>query len=221
MNFDTKDKVFKGSMDYLQNGYYENNPAVDKIIEVALKNEKTYILAIGAITNIALAIEKEPSIINKIEVIWLGGNELGYTDNMEYNFKQDIKAVKIVFDSKVKLTILPCKNVISKLKIDINTLKEKIGNKSELCNYLIDRFYNDGYHGIQEERVIWDISVIAYMINKDWFAVKEISCPIINEDSSYSLTDNSHKIKIVTDINREKIYNDLFRKLGDIDEINE
>ena len=140
---------------------------------------------------------------------------------MEYNFRQDIKAVKVVFDSKVKLTILPCKNVISKLKIDINTLKEKIGNKSELCNYLIDRFYNDGYHGIQEERVIWDISVIAYMINKDWFELKEISCPIINEDSSYSLTDNSHKIKIVTDINREEIYKDLFRKLGGKDEINE
>ena len=221
LNFDTKDKVFKGSMDYLQNGYYENNPAVDKIIEVALKNDKTYILAIGAITNIALAIKKEPSIIDKIEVIWLGGNELGYADNMEYNFRQDIKAVKVVFDSKVKLTILPCKNVISKLKIDINTLKEKIGNKSELCNYLIDRFYNDGYHGIQEERVIWDISVIAYMINKHWFEVKEISCPIINEDSSYSLTDNLHKIKIVTDINSEEIYEDLFRKLGDIYEINE
>ena len=221
MNFDTKDKVFVGSMDYLQNGYYENNPAVDKIIEVARKNEKTYILAIGAITNIALAIEKEPSIIDKIEVIWLGGNELGYTDNMEYNFRQDIKAVKVIFDSKVELTILPCKNVISELKTDINTLKEKIGNKSELCNYLIDRFYNDGYHGIQEERVIWDISVIAYMINKDWFEVEEISCPIINEDSSYNLTDTNHKIKIITDINREEIYKDLFRKLGDIYEINE
>ena len=221
LNFDIKDKVFKGSMDYLQNGYYENNPAVDKVIEVALKNKKTYILAIGAITNIALAIEKEPSIVDKIEVIWLGGNELGYANNMEYNFRQDIKAVKVVFDSKVKLTILPCKNVISKLKIDINTLKDKLGNKSELCNYLIDRFYNDGYHGIQEERVIWDISVIAYMINKDWFEVKEISCPVINEDSSYSLTDTNHKIKFVTDINRKEIYNDLFRKLGDIDEINE
>lgn len=221
LNFDIKDKVFKGSMDYLQNGYYENNSAVNKIIEIALKNHKTYILAIGAITNIALAIEKEPSIINKIEVIWLGGNELGYADNMEYNFRQDIKAVKVVFDSKVNLTILPCKNVISKLKIDINTLKEKLGNKSELCNYLIDRFYNDGYHGIQEERVIWDISVIAYMINKDWFKLKEISCPIINEDSSYNLTDTNHKIKIATDINREEIYKDLFRKLGDIDEINE
>lgn len=51
LNFETKNKVFKGSIDYIQNGYYENNDAVNKIIEIAKKNEKTYILAIGAITN--------------------------------------------------------------------------------------------------------------------------------------------------------------------------
>ena len=39
-------------MGYIQNGYDENNDAVNKIIEVALKNDKTYILGIGAITNI-------------------------------------------------------------------------------------------------------------------------------------------------------------------------
>ena len=66
--------MFKGSTDYICNGYNQNNDAVNKIIEVAGKNEKTYILAIGAITNVALAIKKSPEIINKIEVIWLGGN---------------------------------------------------------------------------------------------------------------------------------------------------
>ena len=220
LNFDTKNKVFKGAEDYICNGYEEDNDAVNKIIEVALKNKKTYIMAIGAITNVALAIKKEPKIIDKIEVIWLGGNELGYKNNLEYNFKQDIEAVKIVFNSKVHLTILPCKNVVSKLKIDINTLKKCLTNKSELCNYLIDRFYNDGYHGIQKERVIWDISVIAYMINSNWFKFKEVSCPNISDDTSYKSTKDRHKVKFITDINRNDIYNDLFEKLGDNNEIN-
>lgn len=135
LNFKTNNKVFKGSMDYIQNGYDETNDAVNKIIEIALKNNKTYILGIGAITNIALAIKKEPKIVNKIEIIWLGGNELGYKDNLEYNFRQDVEAVKIVFESEVKLTILPCKNIVSELRIDINTLKKYLKNKSELCNY--------------------------------------------------------------------------------------
>lgn len=219
LNFDATNKVFKGSMGYLQNGYTENNPAVNKIIEIALKNRKTYILAIGAITNVALAIKKEPKIINKIEIIWLGGNELGYKDNLEYNFRQDIQAVREVFESKVKLTILPCKNVVSDLQIDINTLKNNLENKSELCNYLIKRFYNDGYHGVQEKRVIWDIAVIAYMINKNWFETKEISCPNIREDSSYELNDNRHTINFTTKLDRDKIYNNLFKKLGGNDEI--
>ncbi len=214
LNFDTIDKVFKGSMDYIQNGYDENNDAVNKIIEVALKNDKTYILGIGAITNIALAIKKEPKIIDRIEIIWLGGNEIEYNDNLEYNFKQDIEAVKIVLDSKVKMTILPCRNVVSDLRIDIAELKSKLDNRKELNRYLIERFYNDGYHGIQETRVIWDISVIAYMINKNWFETEKISCPNIKEDSSYELTDNRHSITFVTKLDRDRIYEDLFRKLG-------
>ena len=214
LNFNT-DKVFKGSMGYLQNGYSEDNEAVNKIIEIALKNDKTYILGIGAITNVAIAIKKEPKIINKIEVIWLGGNEIGYKNNLEYNFKQDVEAVKVVFESKVKMTILPCKNVVSELRIDINTLKNNLGSKSELCNYLIERFYNDGYHGLQESRVIWDISAIAYMINKHWFKTKEVSCPNIREDTSYEITNNRHNITFVTKLDRDKIYEDLFMKLGD------
>ena len=213
LNFDTNNKVFKGSMDYIQNGYNENNDAVNKIIEIALKNNKTYILGIGAITNIALAIKKEPEIINKIEIVWLGGNELGYKDNIEYNFNQDIEAVKIVLESKVKMTILPCKNVVSELRIDINTLKKYLENKSDLSNYLIERFYNDEYHGIQTSRVIWDISVIAYIINKNWFETKVLSCPDINENTSYELTYNKHNITFVTKLHKDKIYNDLFKKL--------
>jgi len=216
LEFDTTNKVFKGAEDYICNGYNENNEAVNKIIENALKNDKTYIMAIGAITNVALAIKKEPKIIEKIEVIWLGGNELNYKDNLEYNFKQDIDAVKIVFESKVKLTILPCKDVISKLMIDINTLKNNLNNKSILCNYLIDRFYNDGYHGIQERRVIWDISVIAYMINKNWFNSQEISCPNIKDNTSYEITNDRHKITMIKDIDANKIYKDLFKKLGEV-----
>lgn len=214
LNFDSANKVFKGAKDYICNGYDETNDAVNKIIEVVLKNDKTYILGIGAITNIALAIKKEPKIIDRIEIIWLGGNEIEYKDNLEYNFKQDIEAVKIVFDSTVKMTILPCRNVVSDLRIDITELKSKLDNRKELNKYLIERFYNDGYHGIQETRVIWDISVIAYMINKNWFETEKISCPNIKEDSSYELTDNRHSITFVTKLDRDRIYEDLFKKLG-------
>lgn len=215
LNYDSTNKVFKGSTDYISNGYNENNDAINKIIEVALKNKKTYIMAIGALTNIALAIKNKPDIIEKIEIIWLGGNSFLGKDNMEFNFKQDVQAVKIVFESKIKLTVIPCKNVASNLRTSIYELNHYLKDKSNLCNYLIDRFYNDGYHGIQERRVIWDISVIAFLINKSWFETQNISCPLINEDTTYSFTQARHPITFVGYLDVDKIFTDLFIRLGE------
>ncbi len=214
LNFDYTNKVFKGSTDYLVNGYNEENDAVNRIIEIANKNAKTYILAIGAITNVAIAIKKEPKIVDKIEIVWIGGNSFLSKDNREFNFRQDVQAVRAVFESKVKLTIIPCKNVASNLRTSIYELEHYLKGKSKLCDYLCQRFYNDGVHGLQERRVIWDISVIAYMINKEWFEIKEVSCPNINDDTSYELTENNHSITIVNYLNVDKIYKDLFKKLG-------
>ena len=213
LNFDTRNKVFKGSNGYIENGNNETNEAVEKIIEIAKKNDKTYIMAIGAITNVALAIKKAPDIINKIEIIWLGGHSPICDNNKEFNFRQDVQAIKEIFESKVDLTIIPCKSVASNLKISIYELEHYLKGKSELCNYLCSRFYNDGIHGIQTRRVIWDISVIAYLINKDWFEEKKMDCPKINKDLSYSFNKNDRKIKFVTYLNSDKIYNDLFNKL--------
>lgn len=81
-----------------------------------------------------------------------------------------------------------------------------------MCN----RFYNDDIHGMQNRRVIWDISVIAYLINKNWFETDEINCPNINENTSYEINTNNHKITMVNYIDAKKVYNDLFKKLGEI-----
>ena len=124
---------------------------------------------------------------------------------------RSLKEIREIF---TELNIFEPEHSDDILRIDINTLKENIGNKSELCDYLIKRFYNDGYHGTQETRVIWDISVIAYMINKNWFETKEISSPNIKEDTSYEITQNKHNVTFVTKLNRDKIYEDLFNKLG-------
>ena len=58
-------------------------------------------MAIGAITNVALALKKEPTIIDKIEVIWLGGNELGYNDINEQNAAEVFEKIAEIQSRKV------------------------------------------------------------------------------------------------------------------------
>ncbi len=36
------------------------------------------------------------------------------------------------------------------------------------------------------------------------------------DDTSYELTKNNHKITVINYLNVDKIYNDLFRKLGEM-----
>ena len=208
-----KDRVYKGSIDYFEEEYNETNEAVEKIIEIARKNDKTYLLAIGAITNIALAIHKAPDIVNKIEIIWLGGHSPFCGNNDEFNFRQDVQAVKEVFSSSTKLTIIPAIGVASNLRISIYELEHYLKGKSALCDYLCARFYNDGQHGLQTRRPIWDISAVAYLINKDWFEDRVIDCPEIKKDLSYVFTKNDRKVNFVTYLDSDKIYKDLFNKL--------
>ena len=61
--------------------------------------------------------------------------------------------------------------------------------------------------------MIWDISVIAYLTNKEWFEEKEMDCPKINKDLSYTFNKNDRKIKFVTYLNTDEIYKDIFNKL--------
>lgn len=53
------------------------------------------------------------------------------------------------------------------------------------------------------------------MINKSWFTTQNISCPNIKDDTSYEFTTNERKITMVNYINVNKVYEDLFRKLGE------
>lgn len=209
------DRIFRGSTNYMLNGYSERNEAVDKIIDFALKNEKTYIMAIGAITNVALAIKYEPKIIDRIEIIWLGGHNFFYPNNLhEANFK-DVDAVKEIFSSDVKLTIIPCKGVASNLETTVYELEHKMDINNPLHKYLIDGFdYYTKTYQHRDRWPIWDIAVIAYMINPRWFVRKVVDVPMINKDLAYEGNYENRKADMVVYLSSYQIYDDLFRKLG-------
>lgn len=215
-----KNFIFKGANKY----FYESkelNSASNKIIDVARKNDKTTIVAIGAITNVALAIYYAPEIVDKIEVIWLGGNSFLSDKNNEYNFKQDVEAVRQVFYSGMKLTVIPCRNVASNLSTTVYEINHYLKDCGEIGKYLCKAFADckqafrkAPLDEVGEAKTLWDISAIAYLLDKSNFVCKEISCPEILDDTSYKLTTNRHKVNFVMDLNRHRIFQDFFIKMG-------
>ena len=47
------------------------------------------------------------------------------------------------------------------------------------------------------------------------YQLEKVSCPNIKEDTSYELTESNHTITVVNYLNVDKIYKDLFKKLGE------
>lgn len=215
-----KKKMYKGALKYFFESK-ESNQAVEEIIKIARKNGETIVIAIGAITNIALAFYHAPDIVSKTQVIWLGGHSFLSNCNNEFNFRQDVEAVKFVFNSKVKLTVIPCHNVASQLSTTIFELKHYLAKSGDIGEYLCDIFdtmcktYNkEKLEDIGHTKVIWDISAIAYLLNKNWFTCKAISCPKIDKNLAYKHTTLKHKINFVMNLKRDKIYQDFFLKMG-------
>jgi purine nucleosidase len=78
--------------------------AVDLIVDTLLQSrQKITVVAIGPLTNIALALKADPRIKNNIERIVIMGGAY-FTNDAEYNFKRDRTAAEIVFLSGVPIT---------------------------------------------------------------------------------------------------------------------
>jgi len=214
--------VFKGSRTYLTD---EKSPvdseAARDLVGRAKKyqsNKPLYVLAIGAITNIASALLIDPSIREKIVVIWLGGHANTWPCSWsEFNMSQDIAAARVVFGCGVPLIQLPCMGVVSHLTTTEPELRQNIKGKSKLGDYLYDttckKAIEDGGNSTWS-RVIWDISVIAWLLGDNYVKDTTITAPIPNYDNGYSYDVNRHFIKVAYSVNRDAIFLDLFNALN-------
>ena len=217
INFKKNNFVFKGSTKYV--GFDKkpiDSPAADNIIENALKcseSDPLYVVAIGAITNVASAILKEPEIINKIVVVWLGGNALYWPENNEFNLKQDIGGAQVLFDSGVSLVLVPCKGVTSHLISTVPEIEKYIEPHGEIGKFLAMRFkeYNNNHKGWSKE--IWDMAAISWVLNEEWAPTNIAPSPILLDDKTWTFDENRHPIKIVYDIKRDLILQDFIEKL--------
>jgi len=106
---DWKDKVavIKGAngdfteiREHLSEKEFDGSEAVDFIIHEAMKKrkEKLVLLPVGKLTNVALALEKEPSIAKKVRIVWLGAN---YPEPGEYNLENDTASMNYILKTEV------------------------------------------------------------------------------------------------------------------------
>ncbi len=103
--------VFKGATERMSDNpenYNPENPAARHLVKLAKKaKEPLYVLVLGAITNVACALTLDPSIKEKIVVVWLGLHCLELNNMGEFNLAQDYRAGQVVMNSGVPFIVLP------------------------------------------------------------------------------------------------------------------
>lgn len=213
---DSKIPIYRGSTAFMTR---EKKPveseAAEAIIRLVRESDETvYIVAIGAITNVASALLMAPDIAEKAVLIWLGGHALHWKDNKEFNLYQDVPSAQVVFDSKIPLVQIPCNGVCSFFHTTIPELSYYLEGKNPLCDYLMDetRKYNKNNTPCWS-KVIWDVTAVAALVRPDTLDMVEIPRPIVTDNSNYATDWARPHYLYVRHISRDKLYDDLFQKL--------
>lgn len=131
--------------------YIGEQHAVDFIIEQVNKYPKQVrIIAVGPLTNIAMAIKKDPSIVDKVNGIYVMGGAVFTQGNVtpaaEFNIYVDPESAEIVFNCGAEVTLVgldvTLKALLTKDHLEIlqkegGTVGQSIG---EMTNFYLERY---------------------------------------------------------------------------------
>lgn len=215
--------IYHGSEGYLPD---ENtpvsSPAADFMATLAKEytpEHPLYIVAIGAITNVASALLQNPEMKESCVIVWLGGHEVNSPKAAsEFNMRQDIAGARVLLASGAPLVLLPCKGVVDVFTTTRYELEHWLGGKNELSNYLAKntiRTAESYAAGKPWSRVIWDVTAVAWLLNEQdrFMDTRLLPAPIPEYDQRYALDGDRPLIRYVYRIRRDALMEDLFNTL--------
>lgn len=221
---DLKAKTFHGAKHFLKN---ETEPVVSDaatfIAQEAAKhtpNDPLYVIAIGAITNVASAVLLDREAMrNNTVIVWLGGPAHHWIDSNEFNMMLDVAAARVVMGCGVPMVQLPCQGVVSEFRTTKPELEYWLKGKNPLADYLAENTIReaDSYaEGTAWSRCIWDVTAVAWLLNnKNRFMFSyTVPAPIPEYDHHYGFDPRRHLIKYVYQIRRDALMTDLFSKIA-------
>lgn len=215
LNYKNNNLIYNGSKHFLHENKQEDYiEAVDKIINIA-KNNKTIILATGCLTNIALALIKDSSIAQNIKIIWLGGRDTSKSkEKIEFNLRQDIKAAQIVFNHIKNITMIYSKEIASKIKIPLKTIKKELSNKNQICTYLLKKYLSLDCVKEKGVKTLYDVTVPILLTHPEYYDLEKTIINSISDNGDYITNTNcNNHILYCKNINSNEIIKELLETL--------
>ncbi len=227
------DKSFLEIRDDLENANFDGFAAVDFIISEAKKHpdEKLVVIAVGKLTNLALALQKDPSIANNIRLVWLGAN---YPDPAEYNLEDDIPSMNYVLETDIEFEMVTVRygkpsgtDAVKITQEEVNQNMPGLGPKinapivgrhgdkfDNFGDYSVNLFTYIDYYGDPPSRSLFDMAAVAIVKNPEWAKATEIPCPTMVDKRWVEQPNNPRRIIVWEHFDKENILIDFYQTLS-------
>lgn len=213
---------------------FDGAEAVDYIIRSvhAQAPDTLVLLPVGKLTNIALALEKDPAITEHVRIVWLGSN---YPEPGEYNQENDEAALGYILDLDVPFEIALVRygepSGTDAVRVTPAEIERRMpgagprvaqpvvgrhgGEFHTFGDYSIDLFRHIDLYGDPPSRALFDMAAVAIVKNSQWATPREIPAPIVEGGVWRARPDNPRTITIWESFDRDAILTDFFATMRD------
>ncbi|MCW5517790.1 nucleoside hydrolase [Muriicola sp. Z0-33] len=212
---------------------YDGQDGVDFLIETT-KKDAVIIVAVGKLTNIALALKKDPGFAERTKIVWLGSN---YPQPGEYNQDNDTIAMNYVLNSSIPFEMVTVRygdpsgtDAVSVTQDEINQKMPGLGpiakmpikgrHGGEFANFgdysvsLFQHIFDHVEHpGDKKTRPLFDMVAVAILKNSNWGEQKEIPAPILIDNAWVERPDNNRKITLWENFDKEALLTDFYNTM--------
>jgi inosine-uridine nucleoside N-ribohydrolase len=213
-------------------GTFDGAEAVNFIINEARssKTGRLVLIAVGKLTNIALALQKDPSIASKVRIVWLGSN---YPEPGEYNQDNDTASLNYVLNVNVPFEMVTVRygkpsgtDAVRVTQQEVSQHMPGRGPKvsapvtgrhkeafTTFGDYSVNLFQHIQYHGNPPARALFDMAAVAVVKNPAWAATQEIPAPLLVDNKWVSRPTNQRKIIVWENFKRDEILADFYQTM--------
>jgi inosine-uridine nucleoside N-ribohydrolase len=213
---------------------FDGAAAVNFIIEESKKvrEKKLVLLAVGKLTNVALALKKDPSLAEKIRLVWLGSN---YPEPGEYNQDNDTASMNYLLNTTVPFEMVTVRYGLPSGTAAVTVSKPEIfkrmpglgpvaqkpvtgrhGNQfNNFGDYSVSLFEHIEHLGEGQTRALFDMAAVAIVKDPAWASALEIPAPLLVKNKWRERPANERSIIVWENFDREKILGDFFQSLGE------
>ena len=191
------------------------------LIQEARKPGKLYVAVLGAMTDIAAALNAAPDIAGNLVVLWNGGGP--YPEGRpEFNVMQDPDAVRVLLASEAEVWQTD-QSVYSSLEVTLAELKHRVYPCGKIGRYLYEQLEEEYHREYSpdfllrsgENWTLGDNTTIAVLLMNRWRGNWHTEhAPLLKEDLTYQANPGGKPIRVYDSIDVRMTLEDLYTKLA-------